>query len=118
MGSEMCIRDRNRESNEEAAQAYAKARDAALNSLLSGFGLIPEEGGTTGNTENKGGRGRRTAASFWQVIKFMDELMTENGRLISIRAAAKQAAETFNIGDSTARRYWRKYEDILKQHGE
>jgi len=107
-----------RESNEEAAQAYEKARNAALNSLLSGFGLIPEEGGTTGNTENKGGRGRRAAASFWEVIKFMDELKSGNEAGLSTNKAAEQAADTLKIGKSTAKKYWKKYEDTLKNHGD
>lgn len=105
-----------KESREEATRAFEKAREEALNSLLSGFGLITQKGGSTGNEENKNGRGRRLAASFWEVIKFMDELKSGGGE--STRKAAKQAAEAFGIGESTARRYWAQYEGLQAQHEE
>ena len=107
-----------KESNEEATRVFEKAKDEALNSLLSGFGLITQKGGTTGSAENKSGRGRRLAASFWEVIKFMDELKNDSESGLSTRGAAKQAAEAFGIGKSTARRYWTQYEKLLLQNEE
>ena len=105
----------NKEGSEEATQAFEKAKGEAFNSLLSGFGLIPPKGGATGSNENKSGRGRRPAASFWEVIKHMDELKNGGVSRLSTRKAAKQAAEAFGIGESTARRYWARYEESLSQ---
>ncbi len=55
---------RLRENNVDSTRAFEKAKDEALNSLLSGFGLITQKGGATGSAE-KQERQRSPASCFF-----------------------------------------------------
>lgn len=107
----------------EAAELAEKAQDDnkyhqdACNVLLCGFGLRPEVSGSLSTTknQNKKGKGRRPAALDIEIVNRMDELIS-NKKVSSIREAARVVAKAFKIGESTARRYYKDQEDIIKNY--
>lgn len=94
--------------NEEQLADLEKTHQDACRSLLSGFGLARDS------------QGRPPTTSFWDVIKFMDEAIKEEkrktGKILSVRAAARLANKQLSIAESTARRYWKQYQEMIKPH--